>query len=129
MQPAVQPDPPAAGVRREFGTQEQRRAWRVRQRYLPDHPTVAALLDQARGLEAAMRAAGIDVEPASVLIRTDGLTVTVTVTVTVHDTRASAAGTARARIDQLATHAGMHPDELGRPGEVVVHPGWRPRTR
>ncbi len=105
--------------------QERRRAWRVRQHYRPDHPTVVALLDHARLLEAAMRAAGIAVEPASVLIRTDGLTVTVTV----HDTRAAAASTARARIGQLAAHAGVDPDELGRPGDATVRPGWRPASR
>ena len=118
--------PPLAGPEpRQLAIAEQRRAWRVSQRFLPDRPTVVALLDQARGLEAAMRAAGIDVEPGSVLIRTDGLTVTVTV----HDTRAAAADTARARIGQLAAHAGVDPAELGRPGDVTVRPGWRPTSR
>jgi len=105
--------------------QEQRRPWRVRQRYLLDHPTVIALLDHARLLEAAMRSAGIEVEPASVLIRTDGLTVTVTI----HDTRAAAVDTARARIGQLAAHAGVDPDDLGLPGDATVRPGWRPASR
>jgi len=125
MRPPTRPDPTRAPTGREFAVQEQRRAWRVRQRYLPDHPTVVALLDQARLLETAMRAAGIDVEPVSVLIRTNGVTVTVTVT----DTRAAAADTARARIGQLAAHAGIDPAELGRPGDVTVRPAWRPTTR
>ena len=97
-------------------------AWRVRQCYLPDQPTVAGLLDQARRLEAAISAAGVSVVPASVLIRTDGLTVTVTV----QDTRAAAAGTALALIGGLAAAAGIAPGELGRVGEVTVRPGWRP---
>ena len=125
MRPPTDHIPPGATARRESGVQEQRRAWRVSQRFLPDHPTLTQLLDQARLLEAAMRGAGIDIEPASVLIRTDG----VTVTVTVHDTRAAAADTARARIGQLAARAGIDPAELGRPGDTTVRPGWRPTSR
>jgi len=104
---------------------ERRRAWRVSQRYRPTHPTVVARLDHAGLLEAAMGAAGIDAEPASVLIRTDGLTVAVTV----HEVRSTAADTARALISHLAACAGIHPHHLGHPGDATVRPGWRPSSR
>jgi len=120
----ARPDPQDPGAR-ELTVQERRRAWKVRQRYLPERPTVVALLDQARRLEAAMRAAGVDVEPASVLIRTDGLTVAVTV----HEVRSTAADTARALISHLAACAGIHPHHLGHPGDATVRPGWRPSSR
>jgi hypothetical protein len=109
-----------------FGTPDRRRAWKVSQRYLPEQPTVVALLDQARRLEQAMRAAGLHVAPASVLIRTDGLTVTVAVTAAATTQAISAA---RALIAQLAAAARLTPADLGRPGDATVRPGWRPSSR
>jgi len=76
-------------------------------------------------LEAAMRTAGIAIEPASVLIRTDGLSVAVTV----EAVPAAAAATARTLIAQIAADAGIHPDQLGEPGEASVRPGWRTPPR
>jgi hypothetical protein len=85
--------------------------------------TVAEALHDAARLEARLRALGHDVGPASVLIRTAGLSIAVTVQAA---RSSSAVVAAQSLIDGLAGEAGV---ALGRPSEVSVGPGWRPSSR